>query len=292
LEHVVVSDAAQVNVKEAKVDAYKTLEIAKSGKLSRSALYAEISSLAEAQREPGQSTHQAFAKFIASYPGKELLQIQQSLPGNDVEPTSFIPVAKSTNVWNDLIDAMARHTGCSRTVAIDKLLKTDEGRAVFNAVRRKEKIASGFTVGDMERDDNEQAAREATVAKVIEPGSEFMALVDDLMDRRPGLTRSQAMDYIRSTPAGQKAWQKFTRLRFVPPSESSSRPHSLPEASMREVAFDTTPLWPARHYSGPNTPARTPIRADNTPTVKSNPPTFEALMREVQVLKRLRQLTR
>jgi hypothetical protein len=106
-----------------------TLILAKSGKLSRSELYAKICTLAEAQREPGKSEAQAFVKFIATPEGRELFQIQQSLPGKDIEVNWQTPIAKSSpSDWDGLVTGLMRVGKCSYSKAVDIALATEEGR--------------------------------------------------------------------------------------------------------------------------------------------------------------------
>jgi hypothetical protein len=62
----------------------------KTSTMKRHEIYQLICALAEDRREPGQSSHSAFAKFITRDPlGMDLYQINKSMPGSDVDASAF-----------------------------------------------------------------------------------------------------------------------------------------------------------------------------------------------------------
>jgi hypothetical protein len=77
---------------------------------------------------PGVSPSQAFAKFVMTDEGKQLLAIQMAMPGRDIEPE--IPVAKSggEDDWDRLVRLTKAAAGCTYSEAVDAALSTEGGR--------------------------------------------------------------------------------------------------------------------------------------------------------------------
>jgi hypothetical protein len=58
--------------------------------MARHEVFALLQKLAEARREPGQSSHSAFAAFVTKTElGRELLEVNKGMPGSDVDPSTF-----------------------------------------------------------------------------------------------------------------------------------------------------------------------------------------------------------
>src|SRR5262245_3974192 len=118
----------------------QTLSLAKRGKLSRTEVYSGLVALAQQHRAPGQSKHQAFAKYIGGE-GAEVYRVMLSLPGREIEAPSA-PVVKSTpsGGWHDLVAACTRNYKRSHpydsdakanAAAVNAALATPEGMFLF-----------------------------------------------------------------------------------------------------------------------------------------------------------------
>ena len=103
------------------IDVDRTLNLAKRGEFSRSQLYAQIQSIAEQQRQPGQSTAQSFARFISTDEGAELFRIHKAMPGRDIEPGAIVAKSGtgSGDQWDNLIRALRKAYGYTEAQAIN-----------------------------------------------------------------------------------------------------------------------------------------------------------------------------
>ena len=104
------------------IDVDRTLALAKRGQFSRSQLYAQMQSLAEQQRQPGETTAQSFARFFCGTDeGRELFQIHKSMPGRDIEPGAIVAKSGtgSGDQWDDLIRALRKAYGYTEAQAIN-----------------------------------------------------------------------------------------------------------------------------------------------------------------------------
>ena len=108
----------------------RDLQLAKrGGKFTRSELFHKMEGLARRHfLAPGVSPSQAFAKFVMTDEGKQLLAIQMAMPGRDIEPE--IPVAKSggEDDWDRLVRLTKAAAGCTYSEAVDAALSTEGGR--------------------------------------------------------------------------------------------------------------------------------------------------------------------
>jgi hypothetical protein len=266
----------------------QTVAIAKAGKLSRSELYKRMESIAAERREPGQSTAQAFAKFINTEEGAELFRIQHSLPGRDTEPVWQAPVTKAAGAddWTNLVAVTKRAAGCSEAEAIRAALSTEAGRYAFAKTKRAQQIATGaFTVADMECLDG--VAREQDQYQDLHkraPKSDFEGMVDGVMQARPGLSWSQAASHVMSTHDGQEAWKDYKKLggtgRRLPQAHVPQPGEEEPEeATSGRGQPSRKPQWRSDHSgSSPTTPARTPERLMENPTLKQ----WNSLVMDIQ----------
>jgi hypothetical protein len=255
------------------MDLDQTLNLAKRGKFSRAEIYSGLCAMAEERREPGQSQHQSFAKFVSGE-GRELFQVCQSLPGRDVDTAWSLPVAKSApNDWEGLVNNLMRLEKCSRGKAIDAALSSEAGRYLFKMQKRAEQVATGqYSHADMAALDGADAQVE-TNADIHKRSSQhaFEAMVDDAMHKFR-LTRSAAMDHVRSTEDGLEAWESFKKLNGARlpqghvPQSGDEHPTAATSGRTPPVR---SPQWQSDHSgSTPTTPARTPERPSETPAVK------------------------
>jgi hypothetical protein len=183
--------------------------------------------------------------------------------------------APSKELWEGMIRGVQRIEKCNYTTAVNKCLATDEGRAVFAGVRRAEQIASGvFFHIDLECLDRAEAHLDGhrDIHK-RNARSKFEQMTEELMDKRR-LSKSKAMDYVRSTPDGLAAWQEFKSKPgavHLPQGESEddgSRVPYVPTTSGR-VDPPRVSQWDSPHSgSRYSPPTGTPWRANEAPAIK------------------------
>jgi hypothetical protein len=259
-----------------------TLRLAKSGQLSKREVYARMLAASKAFQTPGVSEHQAFAKFCNTDEGRELLRIEQSLPGHDAAPVWQAPVAKKDgdgSLWDRLVKAVAKSQNLTYSKAVDAVLSTEEGRIAFEAHRRMEKINAkvGFSEYHMEMEDKiadiQKARRRGDPVNTYP--SEYEVAVRNIMQQYPHLTESQAHDEARK--ANPDAWEnhKATKLAGGKPLPRGHVPQPGNEVYPQQPTSQRTPtprppMWQSDHSGsyGGNTPARTPYRPDVEPQIK------------------------
>src|SRR6516225_2910651 len=92
----------------------------RGGRFTRNELFHKMEDLARRHYlAPGVSPSQAFAKFVMTDEGKQLLAIQMAMPGRDVEPE--MPVVKSNGEsdWDRLVRLTKSAAGCTYSEAVD-----------------------------------------------------------------------------------------------------------------------------------------------------------------------------
>jgi hypothetical protein len=253
----------------------QVLEVAKrGGKFTRSELFHKMDELARRHfLAPGVSPSQAFAKFVMTDEGKQLLAIQMAMPGRDIE--SEIPVVKSNGEddWDHLVRLTKSAAGCTYSEAVDAALSTEAGRYCFAARKRKDRVATGeFSKADMQCLDAIAGEQELD-REMRKRGSRtaYEDLFDEIKRAHPQLTDSQVHDYARQRDS--KAWvdHKAQKLggRSLPqhrPYETSGQEPPTP-TSGREGR--TAPQWRSQHSgSPPTTPEHAPERWSDNPTIK------------------------
>jgi hypothetical protein len=248
-----------------------TVELAKRNKYSRSELYAKICTFAEQRRMPGESTAQAFTKFVTGE-GAELMQVHSALGAagsGDIVPDHAAssppaPVTKSgSGEWHMLVDLCKRahkrehpHTTESQAnaAAVSAAVSTPEGLHLFQMQKRAEQAASGlFTADDLECLDKAQPA--PADVHIPASGHEFEALVNNAMSQH-GLTRSAAMDHIRTTKPD--AWTAY-----------KGKPGQNGAQGDTATTGRAGAQWSSDHSGAEAvTPSRVPAPADQTPAIK------------------------
>jgi hypothetical protein len=199
-------------------DLETTLSLAERGKCSRAETYSALQALAEQHRQPGESTAQAFSKYVGGE-GRELFHICQSLPGREVDAAA--PIAKSvpSGEWHNLVDICKRahkrahpHAteSAANAAAVSAAMSTPEGMFLFRQQKRAEQVRSGlFTRLDMQVLDGAAAEQQHHADLHKRSGkSEYEDMVDKVRQAKPHLTESQAGNHVRSTQDGMEAWLK------------------------------------------------------------------------------------
>jgi hypothetical protein len=269
------------------VDINHTLNLAKRNQIGKAELFSRMQTIAEAQRDPGESTAQSFVRFISTDEGAELFRIQKAMSGPDIAPQMPAPVAKSSGggEWGDFIATMKKASpGVSEHRLINAALSTPEGLRLFQATKRNQQIScdTGFTKADMETLDAIAKEQNAWVdMRKGSPGvadtyvpSTYEALLDKVRAQYPYLSESKVHDYARAKDPA--AWEdhKLNKLggRQLPQSrhqrEQAGDEHPTAAMSGRTQP-SRAPQWRSDHSSSsPTTPERKPERMDDRPTIK------------------------
>jgi hypothetical protein len=189
-------------------DVEKVVSAIKAGGYTRASLYARMEEIAESRRQVGQTSAQAFAKFMDTIEGRELYQLQKSLPGGDGAVETPVRKARAqVSDFDGLVAGLMRLSDLSYSKAVNVALATAEGAELFRQARRVEKINSGFTARDLAADDLIESQRQAQRDLHKAEPSAFDAEVAKTLQRNPQLTRSAAIDHVLTTPIGKCAWE-------------------------------------------------------------------------------------
>jgi hypothetical protein len=273
------------------MDITQIISLAKRGQISKSDLFSRMQSYAEAQRGPGESTAQAFVKFINTDEGSELFRLQKAMSGSDVTPQNN-PTVKSRigtggGEWGTLIAAMKRgNPGVPEHRLINEALSTPEGLRLFQMTKRSQQISgdTGFTKADMQvLDDIAAEQRTWTDMRKGSPGaadvhapSSYNDLLDKARSMYPTMSESKLHDFVRAR--NPDAWADHKLQKLGSGGNLPQHRHQYQQAGDEHVTAATSmrtppgraPQWQSDHSSStPTTPARTPQRMDDTPTVKS-----------------------
>jgi hypothetical protein len=263
------------------MDVVQITKSAQAGRLSRAETYQKMMAHAEAQRGPGESAAQSFARFVKTPEGYQLFQVQKQMPGRDIEPGILLNKsdAGSADQWDGLIQATMKALRCSESAAITAALSTEGGQYAFSKRKRADQIATGgFTVADMQALDAAAAeqARHGTFAKRenAPDKDDYDVEFDHVRQTYPHLSQSQAHDMARTrNPEAWEAHKKLNKLGMhvgTLPQHTSQYQTSgeAPPNPMSGRDGKAPPQRQQTHGSGPTTPARKPPRADDTPTIK------------------------
>jgi hypothetical protein len=263
------------------MDVIQITKSAQRGQLSRAEVYQKMMAHAEAQRGPGESAAQSFARFVKTPEGYQLFQIQKQMPGRDIDPS--ITVGKSdtgtASQWDDLIKVTMKALRCSESQAITAALSTEGGQYAFSKRKRADQIATGgFTVADMQALDAAAAeqARHGTLAKRenLPEKDDYDVAFDHVRQMYPHLSQSQAHDMARTrNPEAWEAHKKLNKLGMhvgTLPQHTSQYQTSgeAPPNPMSGRDGKAPPQRQQTHGSGPTTPERKPPRMDDAPKVK------------------------
>jgi hypothetical protein len=234
---------------------------------------------AEAQRGPGESVAQSFARFVKTPEGYQLFQVQKQMPGRDIEPGILLNKsdAGAASQWDDLIKVTMKALRCSESQAITAALSTEGGQYAFSKRKRADQINTGqFTVADMQALDAAAAeqARHSTFAKRehLPDKTDFDVELAHVKQQHPHLSESQALDAARVR--NPEAWEEHKKTnkmfgRKLPQHTSQYQTSGeAPPNPMSGREGQAPPQRQQTHGSGPTTPERRPPRADDTPTVK------------------------
>jgi hypothetical protein len=263
------------------MDVVQITKSAQRGQLSRAQVYQTMMAHAEAQRGPGESAAQSFARFVKTPEGYQLFQVQKQMPGRDIDPDIVMNKsdASTTSQWDDLIKVTMKALRCSESQAITAALSTEGGQYAFSKRKRADQINTGqFTVADMQALDAAAAeqARHSTFAKreQLPDKTDFDVELAHVQQTYPHLTQSQAHDVARSrNPEAWEAHKKLNKLGMhvgTLPQHTSQYQTSgeAPPNPMSGRDGKAPPQRQQTHGSSPTTPARRPAPADDTPTVK------------------------
>jgi len=273
------------------IDVDRTLQLAKRGQFSRSQLYAHMQSIAEQQRQPGESTAQSFARFFCGTDeGRELFQIHKSMPGRDIEPAAVV-VKSGTGTgdqWDDLIRTLRKAHGCSEARAINEALSTAAGKFAFARKKRADQIASGeFSQADLEvldaiaKEQNDWLAVRKGAPSVGDAHSpaalkarEYEDELDKVRMLYPKLTESQIHDEARKREP--EAWEQYKLGKLGGGALPQSRhqreqagDEGPEEARSGRKQPSRAPLWESEHSSSPTTPEHKPAKLSDTPAIKA-----------------------
>jgi hypothetical protein len=254
----------------------QVLELAKhGGQFTRSQLFQKMEGLARRHfLAPGVSPSQAFAKFVMTDEGKQLLAIQMAMPGRDIEPE--IPVVKSGSEddWDRLIRLTKAAAGCTTSQAVDAALSTEGGRYAFAKRKRSDRIATGeFSKADMQCLDAIAGEQELAL-EMRKRGSRtaYEDLFDEIKRTHPDLSDGKAHDYARQRdPEAWEEHKKLGKLGGGLPQARGQRETSGEEPPTATSGREgrTPPQWRSRHSgSPPTTPEPKPERRSDSPTVK------------------------
>jgi hypothetical protein len=251
------------------------LELAKRGdRFTRSELFHRMYDLAQRHYlAPGMSPQQAFAKFVMTDEGRELMAIQRGMDGRDIEPEK--PVAKSggEDDWDRLVRLTKNAAGCTYSQAVDAALSTEAGKFCFAKRKRADRVATGeFSHADMQCLDSIAGERELAL-EMRKRGSRsaYEDMFDEIKRAHPHLTDSQVHDFARQTDP--KAWADHKAQKMGGGTLPQHRPY---ETSGEEPPKPTTgregrtsPEWRSEHSgSPPTTPEHVPEKWSDNPTIK------------------------
>jgi hypothetical protein len=249
----------------------QTINLAKRGQLSKSEIYSRMLEASKVFQTVGVSEAGAFAQFCKTAEGIELLAIEKSLPGPDAASWQAPVVRKEgeDSPWNNLVKAVSKSQNISYSRAVDAALSTPEGRAVFSEQKRHELInKSGCSVADIECFDRIEKARGNDAPASPYP-SEYEQAVANTLRNNPTLSQSQAHDHVRtSRPDLWNAYSKLGGNRLAHGHQTSGI--APPEATSQRSPTPRDPMWQSDHSGNRpgTTPARQPLRPDNSPTIK------------------------
>jgi hypothetical protein len=264
-------------------DVLRTLDLAKRGKFTRAELFHRMHALAQDQhRGPGVSEAQAFCKFVQSDEGREMLQIQMSMDGRDIEPSRpTTSVAKVVDDWDVMVAATRKVTGCSMGKAIDAALATEAGRYAFAKRKRADMVSTGqYSQADLQCLDGIAVEHDRELQKREHVSqTEYQTEFDKLKAKYPGMTDSDIHTHlIAHSPAlweahkeqlgklghkGQKLPQAHHQI------EQAGDEDPKPARSGRKKPSQA-PDWESDHSgSEPTTPERRVPEEDEEPTVKN-----------------------
>ena len=254
-----------------------TVALAKrAGNFTRSELFNKMYSLAQKHHlAPGVSPQQAFARFVMTDEGRELLAIQKSMDGRDIEPEKQVTKSGGEDDWDKLLRLTKNAAGCSYSEAIDAALSTEAGRYAFAKRKRADRIATRqFTVADMQCLDSIAGENELVLEmRKASSRSKYEDVFDKIKRAYPHLTDSQAHDFARQSDPQAWADHKTQKLgsggvmpqargqREVsgeePPKPTTGREGRAPAQRQQTHGSRTPP--------GPNP---VPEKMSDTPTVK------------------------
>jgi hypothetical protein len=259
-----------------KMNTNEIIELAKRGAISHDQVYSELVRFAEEQRQRGQSSDQAFSHFVSkTAEGQRLFAAYRDMPGSPFDmnspahkPATQQPVAKADDgvAWGDLVKAYARSYNLSEAKAIDQLLLTEGGSALFKKQMRAERLRTGaYSEMDMQYLDacDKQADEHRDMHKRVKV-SLFEQMVADLREKHPHMALSDAQDFVRSTPEGKTAWEEWKKLGV--PADPTQAPISGKPAPRHETMWDS-PASGSRQSAGRDVRPAAP--ADDTPRFKS-----------------------
>jgi hypothetical protein len=268
------------------LDISHTLALAKRGQISKSELFGQMQSIAEARRGPGESTAQSFVRFINTDEGAELFRRQKSMIGSDIAPQNTVPVVKfggGGGEWGEFIAALKKRSpGVSENRLINEALSMPEGLRLFQATKRAQQIScdTGFTKADMDtldaiaKEQNDWVDMRKGSPGVIDTHvpSTYEALLDKVRAQYPYLSESKVHDYARARDPD--AWQdhKLNKLggRQLPRGHVPQTGDEHPTAATSgRTPPSRAPQWQSDHSSStPTTPAHAAEHPSDKPTIK------------------------
>ena len=177
--------------------------------------------------------------------------------------------------------AVAKSQRLNYSAAVDVILSTPEGRDVFDAQRRMEKVNSkvGFSEVHMEMEDNLANIQKGRRGGDNPGGlpTDYEIAVRNIQMQYPHLTQSQVHDEARKANPDAWAQHKAVKLGGGKPlprqavgEQYQENDADVPTTSQRSPT-PRPPMWQSDHSGNrpPNTPDRTPAyRPDGSPQVK------------------------
>jgi hypothetical protein len=258
------------------MDTNEFISKAAGGSLSQQEAYAALMGFAKQQKERGQSDAQAFSSYITKdETGRRLFRAYRDIPGGEFDTTKAdpmkpalkqAPVQKDDDVeWGALVKAYAKSYSLSDAKAIDQIMLTAEGRKLFRATMKRERMRDpNYSENDYAFLDACDAQRDADyeLHKANAKTSEFMDLVNQMRSKFPAMTLSDAME--RTQSLYPEAWRKYREMDVkANPADPNAAPLSGKPTPSR------APNWQGEQTSSELTPPRKFPVADDTVRFKS-----------------------
>jgi hypothetical protein len=253
------------------MEAYEAITKAEAGNMPRHEAYSALMRFAQLQKQANESEAQCFSRYIQKDPaGRRLYQAYKRLPSTDLDFSQAHkpqPVAKADDeiAWGSLVHAYSKRYGVSEMRAVDEMLRTEGGQKLFRATMKAERLRNPeFTETDYLYEDlcDQQRDQQREFHKA-NTRPLFLTMVDDIRRRNPNMTQSSAMDFVRSTPEGKVAWEKYRELDV---KADPKNPQDAPLSGRPEPS--RAPQWRGEQTSSNLTPPRKFPVADDTPKFK------------------------
>jgi hypothetical protein len=259
------------------VDIDRTISLAKSGLYSRSQVYGAMEMIANERRRPGESLAQSFSRFVMTDEGGEMLRIQRSMEGRDIEPSAFITKAAPASEWDNLVAKIRQSAKCSESTAVNAAMETEAGRFAFSMKKRQDRIATGqFTVADMQCLDGAARASETQWQDISKRTSYHpYEMAVEHARQAYGLSESKAHDHVRAKDPD--LWERYKKLNKLGANVGTlPQPHPNQESDADNPPTPTSGREgraPAQWTGGnttitPTTPEHEKEHPSETPTVK------------------------